>query len=128
MFYNIKENKNIGKKMREINKNLKLGRVHDSGLKKEKAEQAEPQFCADSEEICVKDFSNPTAEVLGRSQVNKTDNLKEDVSFAMSHPELIESSDKFFEMAYNQLLKDNDPNAYEKASSMATMYAKEFSK
>jgi len=114
--------------MREINKSLDMGKIQNSGLKKEKNEQVESNLCNESEELCVKDFSNPSAEVLGRSQVNKTDNLKEDVSFAMSNPEMVESSDKFFEMAYNQLLKENDPNAYEKAASMATIYAKEFSK
>lgn len=117
--------------MREINKNIEVGKVQNSGLKKgkvEQAEQAELPICNENEEACVKDFSNPTAEVLGRSQINKTDNLKGDVSFAISNPDMIESSDKFFEMAYNQLLKENDPNAYEKAASMATLYAKEFTK
>lgn len=111
--------------MREINNNLEYGKVQKSDFKAEKAdEKVESQCCAHAEEKNVQDFSNPT-EILGRSQVNKADNLKEDVSFGMAHPEAIKSADKFFDVAYANLLRENDPNAYEKAAAMTSIYARE---
>lgn len=110
--------------MREIKNNVEIGKAQRSGLRQGKAEQSDLQFGAELEEADVKDFSNPT-EILGRSQVNKADNLKEDVAFGMENPQKIQSADKFFEVAYAQLSKNKDPYAYEKASYMASIYAQE---
>lgn len=106
--------------MREIKNNVEIGKVQKAGLKKEKAERAETSFCGEVEGTPVKDFSNPSAEVLGRSQVSKTDNLKEDVSFGMAHPEVISNSDKLFDIAFRGLQAAGDPEAYEKACSIVT--------
>lgn len=89
-----------------------------------KTEQAQ----VNNEEVnqkVVKDLSDQT-EILGRSQISKADNLKADVAFGIANPQAITSADKFFDIAYTQLVNDNDANAYEKASAMATIYAKEF--
>lgn len=110
--------------MREIKNNVEIGKAQGADFKSSKTEKSEPQFCAELEETDLKDFSNPT-EILGRSQVSKADNLKEDVAFGMANPQAIASADKFFNIAYAQLLSQNDPNAYEKASTMASIYAKE---
>lgn len=105
--------------MREINNNVEMGKAQSTDFKLNKPEKSEPQFCSESEETEIKDFSNPT-EILGRSQVSSTDNLKSDVAFGVANPDSIANSEKLFDMAYTQLLKDNDPHAYEKACAIAT--------
>lgn len=109
----------MGKFMREIKNNVEIGKVQKAELKPSKVNDAEPQFCGELEKDSVKDFSNPT-EVLGRSQVNKTDNLKEDLTFGMANPEVMNKSDKLFNLALSKLEAQGDPNAYEKACAVAT--------
>ena len=65
------------------------------------------------------------ADVVGRSQIKKADNVKEDVNFMLRNPEIMAKAERFFEMAYERLLKEDSPNAYEKASAMATVFARE---
>lgn len=109
--------------MSEIKK-INAGQV-PTNIEQKSAEKSEPQFSgSESNPKVVKDLSDQT-EVLGRSQICKTDNLACDVAFGMQNPQAIESADKFFNIAYAQLVKDNDPNAYEKASAMASLYARE---
>lgn len=105
--------------MREIKNNVEIGKAQKAELKSNKLNNAEPNFCAEIEESGVKDFSNPT-EVLGRSQVSKTDNLKEDVAFGMANHNAISKSDKLFELAFKNLQAEGDPDAYEKACAIAT--------
>ncbi len=106
--------------MREINKDMKIGKVQKVDLQKSKTQKTEPEFRAQLEETNLKDFSNPTAEALGRSQISKTDNLKKDVAFGTAYPEAIENSDRLFELAFEKLQAEGDPNAYEKACTIAT--------
>lgn len=109
--------------MREIKK-IEMNQIPNIDHKA--SDKSELQFCAeDSNQKVIKDLSNQT-EILGRSQINKADNLKSDVAFGIANQQAIASADKFFDIAYAQLVKDNDPNAYEKASSMASLYAREF--
>lgn len=114
--------------MSEIKKiNVGQGKV-PANVEQKSAEKSEPQFSgSESNPKVVKDLSDQT-EILGRSQISKTDNLASDVAFGMQNPQAIESADKFFNIAYAQLVKENDPNAYEKASSMASIYARELHK
>lgn len=112
--------------MREIKK-IEVGQVPPT-IEPKTAEKSEPQFCAEKVDAkVINDLSNPS-EILGRSQICKTDNLNCDVTFGMQKPQAIESADKFFNIAYAQLVNDNDPNAYEKASAMASIYARELHK
>lgn len=111
--------------MREINNNsIDVAKVQKPEIKSASNEQIDTKITEESEKLNKSDFSNPT-EVLGRSQVQKADNLKEDVKFGLANPNAIESSDKFFNMAYAQLQAKGDPEAYEKAASMASFYAKD---
>ena len=113
--------------MREINNNssnVEIAKMQKPELKTSSSENVDAKVSEEAENLNVTDFSNPT-EVLGRSQVGKADNLKADVAFGFAHPEAIESADRFFDMAYAQLQEKGDPAAYEKASSMASLYAKE---
>jgi len=112
--------------MREIKK-INAGQTPQN-IEPKSAEKSEPKFCGEeTNPKVIKDLSNQT-EVLGRSQISKADNLTSDVKFGMQNPQAIESADKFFNLAYAQLVKENDPNAYEKASSMASIYARELHK
>ena len=115
--------------MREIknNNNIEVAKIQPKPeIKPEKSEKTEEVAIKSStEEAVVKDFSNPKAESLGRSQVEKPDALAKDVAFGMNHPDTIASADKFFDIAYAQLLAKKDPHAYEKASEYATAYANE---
>ena len=105
--------------MTEINKNMNVSKIQKTEVKKEEQiEKTSPAFEKEEAKI-VQDFSNPS-EILGRSQVTKSDNLKEDVSFGVSNAKTIEQSDKLFELAYNNLKEQGDPNAYEKACTIAT--------
>jgi hypothetical protein len=105
--------------MREIKK-VELGNIQNVDLKTNKNEKAEAQPCAEVGETTINDFSNPKAEVLGRSQVTEADNLKSDMTFGLENPQALAGSDKLFDTYYEQLLKENDPAAYEKACAMAT--------
>jgi len=109
--------------MREINSNnnnIDIAKAQNANLKQDKGCQCEQTTCDDANDDCVKDFSNPTAEALGRSQVSKADNLKSDVDYAVANPGAIERSDKLFEMALKSLEAEGDPHAYEKACAIAT--------
>jgi hypothetical protein len=65
------------------------------------------------------------ADIVGRSQVQRADNVKEDVNFMLKNPEIMAKAERFFDIAYAQLLKEDSPNAYEKAAAMATVFARE---
>lgn len=105
--------------MREIKNNVELAKMQSSGLKQDKAQKADISFGGENEEDVLKDFSNPT-EVLGRSQVSSTDNVQHDITFGVANKKKISKSDILFEKAYNSLMEKGDPEAYEKACSIAT--------
>jgi hypothetical protein len=105
--------------MRDINNNLELVKLQKAELKSSKIEDKQETQKVNTEEATLKDFSNPT-EVLGRSQVTKSDNLKEDVAFGKKQAKVIFSSDKLFDIAFKQLQAKGDLNAYEKACAIAT--------
>jgi len=106
--------------MRELKNNVEISKVQPrQEIKTTKAEEIVAPIVA-KEEKAAADFSNPTAEVLGRSQVNQADALQKDVTFGMAHPEAIEQADRFFEMAYEQC------GDYAKASELTAAFVKEF--
>lgn len=105
--------------MREIKK-VEMSQVPNLDSKAQG--KSEPQFCGeDAEQKVVKDLSSQH-EVSGRSQVSKAaaDNFQKDIAFGIANPDAIASSDRFFDIAYNQLSEKNDPNAYEKACAIST--------
>lgn|SRR5574344_474538 len=113
--------------MREINNNnFDVKNVQKPELKPTQT-PAKSEPVENEEKKEIKDFSNPT-EVLGRAQVSKADNLKQDVALMKKNPDVVESANKFFDMAYAQLSAKKDPEAYEKAATMASLYAEEISK
>lgn len=111
--------------MREINNNIN-GIKPEIKIEKKNLEKTS-ELNAEVENKNITDFSNPKAEALGRSQVNvaNKDNLKTDIAFLSKNPDAVKSADRFFDVAYAQLLQKDVPNAYEKAAAMATIYARE---
>ena len=110
--------------MREINNNnVDIGKIPNIKIEKADSHDAQlndAQMPDDLLEQNVGDFSNPSAEALGRSQVCKADNLKSDVDFAKANPDAVELSDKLFDMALKKLQSEGDPQAYEKACAIST--------
>lgn len=110
--------------MSEKIKKVDIRKIQNADIKFCAQDKTEPQTDNMAGEKGIKNLSSHT-EVLGRSQVSETDSLKKDVAFGLAHPDAIASADKFFDMTYAQLKAENDPHAYEKASAMSTIYAKE---
>ncbi len=107
------------KEMREVNTNVDLSKIKNQNAVFNAIEKSESSQSENVQKKEIKDFSNHT-EILGRSQVNKTDNLKADVAFCSENQKTVELSDKLFEIAYEKLKDANDPHAYEKACAIAT--------
>lgn len=113
--------------MREIKNNVELGKIQQrKEVKFGNAENVIPTMPTKDEKKVISDFSNPTAENLGRAQVSRANALNKDIQFGMNHPQSIESADKFFDMAYATLQKQNVPEAYEKACELTASYVDEF--
>lgn len=115
--------------MRELNNNkVDLAKMQPrKEIKSEKTDQVVQPEMANEEKI-TKDFSNPSAEILGRSQVSAPDALQKDVAFGMANPDAIAQADKFFNIALSQLEAKGDKNSYAKASEMCTGFVDEFTK
>ena len=106
--------------MRDVKNNVEIGKIQPRPeIKTAKAEEVALPAAPIEEKIAA-DFSNPSAEVLGRSQVSPADALQKDVAFGMANPEAIEKADKFFDMAYAQT------GDYAKASELTSAYIGEF--
>lgn len=113
--------------MREIKNNTEIAKNKVQDVRFVGTEKLDNKIdVVNSSEKEIKDFSNPPAEALGRSQVSSTDNIKSDVAFGMEHSDAIHSSDRFFDMKYNELSAKGHPNAYEEAAAQATAYGREF--
>lgn len=69
----------------------------------------------------INDFSNPHAEIIGRSMLSiERDNTKNDLDALLDNPQIAENSNKLFEFTYEQALQAGEENSYEKAASFST--------
>lgn len=108
--------------MNEINNNISHI-VTNISLNNNKAEVKPAQVNETPERTVV-----PDTGVLGKSQVAKPDNIQSDIDFCLKQsPEFLEKCDKFFDNAFNSLMKINDEFAYEKACVLSKEFANEFS-
>lgn len=75
----------------------------------------------------IKDFSNPKAEALGRSQVkvSKTDNIENDLAVLMANPKKVENAEQFFDLALAKAEKEGHPEPFEQAALVTGLYAQE---
>ncbi len=74
-----------------------------------------------SEPDKINDFSNPHAEIIGRSMLSvERDSTKNDLDALLENPQIAENSNKLFEFAYEQALQTGEENPYEEAASFST--------
>ena len=98
-----------------------INQVNFQGLQKNQEEVSEESTEKDVPQL--KDFSNPKAEYIGRSQVQfrgGVDNRDADLKALLEDPQIAENSDKNFEAAYNALNSAGVEHSYEKACEFAT--------
>ena len=80
-----------------------------------------PQPIREGEEPKIKDFSDPKAEVLGRSMlVKESDNTNNDLKAFVKNPSIADNSDELFETAYKAALDAGVENPYEEAATFST--------
>lgn len=110
--------------MNKVNKEIKQIAFQKADLKKEiDAKNIEIQ----RSDVEFTDFSNPKAEVLGRSQIlSKADNLEADVNFMRNCPDEVKKANQFFDNAFNTLSGKNENMAYEKATILTNAFKEEF--
>lgn len=100
---------------------ISVNQVKFNSIKKQAAED-EQHIVSDEEKEQIKDFSNIKAETIGRSLLFKgTDNINNDIKAAIENPQIVENSDKLFELAYSEAINSNVQNPYEAAASASTV-------
>ncbi|MBQ2611602.1 hypothetical protein IJF81_04340 [bacterium] len=71
------------------------------------------------------DLSKMPSEVLGRSQVAK-DNIENDMKILLENPDVVENSNKFYDMAEEVLRANGDEHPAENAAVLTEAFRKEF--
>ncbi|MCQ2738633.1 MAG: hypothetical protein MJ237_00235 [bacterium] len=73
------------------------------------------------ENVQIKDFSDSKAEALGRSMLFKgADSTIEDLRAIVEEPQIVENSDKMFNLTYKLAEENGAENPYEIAATMST--------
>ena len=106
--------------MSEINgSNFSINQVNFNSSQKQPVDT--PQGIKEEEEPKFKDFSNPSAEALGRSMLVKdADSVNNDLKALIKNPQIAENSDEMFETAYNAAVDSGIKNPYEEAATFST--------
>ena len=99
---------------------ISVNQVNFNSIKKQPTETEQP--APQSEETKqIKDFSDNKAETIGRSLLFKgTDDVNNDLKAAVENPQIVENSDKLFELTYSEAINSNMENPYEEAASAST--------
>ena len=106
--------------MSEINgPKISVNQVNFSGISKPVNEAQ--QEIEQNEKPQISDFSNPSAEALGRSMLVKDiDNTDHDLKALIDNPQIAENSDEMFEAAFKAAQQAGVENPYEEAASVST--------
>ena len=107
--------------MSEINgPKFSVNQVNFNSISKQPQEiPAEVQ--GENETAKLSDFSDPKAEVIGRSMLFKgADDTNHDLKALLENPQIAENSDKAFETAFKAAQEAGVANPYEEAASFAT--------
>lgn len=110
----------------EFNSNLNLGAIQKQHAVKS-TEVKDEIAAAPIEEIEEpKSQGVPVGQsaIAGKSQI-KADNVSNDIATFAANPNVVMLSDNFFDKAYDSLVAENDPNAYEKACLMTSEFVNE---
>ena len=108
--------------MSEINgPKFSVNQVNFSGIQKPTTEAVPPEQPTEIETPKLNDFSDPKAEVIGRSMLFKgEDSTKADLRALIENPQIAENSDMAFETAFKAAQSAGLENPYEEAASFAT--------
>lgn len=115
--------------MREINNTT--GNLHSTNFqkvdsKKDIAQVSENQPENVEQAKVTENLSNSPEAIIGRSQVNKSDSLENDMKVMLNNPEIVEKTLNFCGLA-EQVLRNQGVDApYEKASELANAFKDEF--
>ena len=97
-----------------------VNQTNFSGVQKQSADKF-PEESIKEEAPKLNDFSDPKAEVLGRSMLIKdTDTINNDLKAFVENPQIDENSDKMFETAFKAAQDAGIENPYEEAASFST--------
>lgn len=107
--------------MSEVNgPNFSVNQVNFNSISKSQQE-VPPEQQEASETPKISDFSDPKAEVIGRSMLFKgVDDTNHDLKALLENPQIAENSDKIFETAFQAAQDAGLANPYEEAASFST--------
>ncbi len=107
--------------MSEVNgPKISVNQVNYSGIQKVNPEITQEVVAETTPQIT--DFSDNTAETIGRSMLFKgKDSINNDLKVLLEHPQVAENSDEIFEAAYSAALEAGLENPYEEAASASTI-------
>ena len=106
--------------MSEVNgPKISVNQVNYGGFSKQSEET--PIEKSQIEKPQISDFSNPSAEALGRSMLIKgADDIDHDLKALIDNPQIADNSDEMFEAAYKAAQSAGVGNPYEEAASIST--------
>lgn len=97
-----------------------VNQVNFNGVQKQSVENL-PEESLKENVPQLNDFSDPKAEVLGRSMLIKdADSVNNDLKAFVENPQIGENSDKMFETAFKAAQDAGLENPYEEAASFST--------
>ena len=107
--------------MSEVNgPKFSVNQINYSGISKQ-PQETPSETIEQQESPKLNDFSDPKAEVIGRSMLLKgADDTKHDLKALIESPQIAENSDKMFETAFKAARESGLENSYEAAASFAT--------
>ena len=108
--------------MSEVNgPKFSVNQINFNGVQKSSQEITPENNEVQEETPKLNDFSDPKAEVLGRSMLFKgVDDINHDLRAIIDNPQIVENSDKAFETAFMAAQDAGLANPYEEAASFAT--------
>lgn len=114
----------------EFNSNINFGAIQkQTGVKASeiKDESLEQQLDETKANTISQNFPVGQSAIAGKSQI-KTDNISNDLLTLKTNPQLVKLADEAFDIAYEKLAAQNDPEAYEKACLITNAFVQECSK
>lgn len=115
--------------MREINNST--GNLNPANFQKVDPKKETPQIVENTPENTVAvnvtdNLANSPEAIIGRSQVQKADNLENDMKTMLNNPDAVEKAIKFCSIAEDILKKQGVEAPYEKAAILANAFKDEF--
>ena len=108
--------------MSEVNgPKFSVNQLNYSSISKQQPQENSSEVSVENDSPKINDFSDPKAEVIGRSMLFKgADDTTHDLKALLENPQIAENSDKAFETAFKAAQSAGVENPYEEAASFAT--------